>query len=253
MKVDVIILAGAKNQGALKACSQHEYEALIEINNAPMIEYVLYAVRMAKYVERVAVVGPTEALRPLVGKKIDFLIEDKGKIVDNIIEGLNVLQSNRKVLIITSDIPLISSDTIDNFIAECESINADVYYPIISKEANQCTFPDSQRTYARLREGTYTGGNIFIIQPKVLDNAAEFLRKLVIWRKKPIKLSQLFGIKFILKFVLGLLTISELEERVYKITGFTAAALIFDYPEIGFDVDKPSDLNLIEKYLKLAN
>ncbi|AZR74525.1 hypothetical protein BBF96_14700 [Anoxybacter fermentans] len=252
MKVDAILLAGARNQGPLRECSQSEYEALIEINGIPMIEYVVRAARNARSVERIAVVGPVEILRPYLKDQVDFLIESREQIVENIKAGIETLKSNRKILILTSDIPLISAETIDLFVSHCKSCDADFYYPIISKEANQSKFPGTQRTYARLREGTFTGGNIFILNPSVIEIASEFIHKLVTWRKKPLKLSRLFGLKFIIKFVLGSLTISELEERLKEITGCSAITLIFEYPEIGFDVDKPSDLALMEKYMQQA-
>lgn len=253
MKVDVIILAGAENKGPLQECSSSGYEALIEINGLPMVEYVIQAVRGSDAVERMAVVGPVEILQSQLSGQVDYLVQSKDSIVANIQEGIRALGGERNILILTSDIPLINTGAIDQFIQSCQERQADVYYPIISKEANTNRFPGTQRTYARLREGTYTGGNIFILNPQVIDAAAEFIDRLVTYRKKPLKLSQLFGLKFIVKFVLGRLKIRELEERVYKLTGFTAAALVLDYPEIGFDVDKPSDLLFMEQYMKKAN
>ncbi|MCK4258663.1 MAG: nucleotidyltransferase family protein [Halanaerobiales bacterium] len=250
MKVDVVILAGAENKGLLRECSDSDYEALIEIKGVPMVKYVVQAALGAELVERVAVVGPVDILRPYL-EEVDILVNSKAQIVENISAGIKALQSDRNILILTSDIPLIQSDTIDFFINQCNTREADCYYPIISKEANQSRFPGTQRTYARLRDGVYTGGNIFSIHPRVVDEATDFMRKLVTWRKNPLKLSQVFGLKFIFKFITGRLTISELEKRVHKITGFSAAALVCEYPEIGFDVDKPSDLAFMEKYIGL--
>lgn len=252
MKVDVIILAGAENKGPLQECSSISYEALIEINGLPMVEYVIQAVQGAETVERIAVVGPVDMLQSRLSDQVDFLVQSKDSIIANIQEGIHALGAQRNILILTSDIPLINSLVIDQFIQLCEQRKADCYYPIVSKEANLSRFPGTKRTYARLKEGIYTGGNIFVLNPQVINGAAQFINKLVTYRKKPIKLSQLFGIKFIVKFVLGRLKIRELEERVEKLTGFSAAALVLDYPEIGFDVDKPSDLMFMEDYIQKA-
>ncbi len=253
MKVDAILLAGAKNHGALRECSTLEYEALIEVNGVPMIDYVVEAARSAVSVERIIVVGPEEWLKPHLKDRVDYVVEGTDQIIENLSKAIEVLGKEKKVLIITSDIPMISSAAIDRFVAQCEDREVDFYYPIISKEANLQRFPGTQRTYARLREGTYTGGNIFVLNPVVIDQAEDFMNKLVTWRKKPLKLSQLFGVKFICKFVLGRLTITELEQRLKKITGCSAATLVCESPEIGFDIDKPSDLDLIEKFMGQAN
>lgn len=249
MKVDAILLAGARNQGALKECSPLEYEALIEIKGVPMINYVFDAVRDAQSVEKIVVVGPVAALTSHLEGKDTHIIESSNHIVDNIIRGLKVVGRGRKVLIITSDIPMINSETIDQFVAKCAGLDVDFYYPIISKQANLAKFPDTKRTYARLREGTYTGGNMVIINPEVIEQAKELISKVVTYRKKPFKLSQLFGLKFIVKFILGKLTISELEDRLKKITGISAVTLICELPEIGFDIDKPSDLEMVKSML----
>lgn len=249
MKVDVIIMAGAKNTGALRECSQSDYEALIAIRGVPMIDYVVESARQAKSVGRIAVVGPVAELQPHLADKVEMVVEGKEKLLENIQLGIQALKPERKVLILCSDIPLISPEAIDEFVSQCVGREVDVYYPIISKEANLERFPGTHRTYARLREGTYTGGNMFIINPVVIDGAMEFANKMITWRKKPLKMSQAFGVIFIVKFVLGCLSIAELERRVQKITGFSAAAVIVRHPEIGFDVDKPSDLEMMEKYI----
>lgn len=253
MKVDVIIMAGAKNTGALKECCSIDYEALIPIHGVPMVQYVARAARQARSVERIAVVGPAQMLRPHLQEMVDLLVEGQTGMIDNIRAGMEALHTERKVLILCSDIPMVRPEVIDDFVAQCEARNADFYYPIISKETNLTRFPGTRRTYARLKEGTYTGGNIFMMNPAIVEGATDFMRKMITWRKKPLKLSQAFGFKVIFKFALGNLSVSELECRVRKITGFSAAALVVTHPEVGFDVDKPSDLEMMEKFLQTAN
>ena len=42
---------------------------------------------------------------------------------------------------------------------------ADLCYPIV-KGTKGCQYPDMERTYVKLKEGKYTGGNVFVI-PKL--------------------------------------------------------------------------------------
>lgn len=251
MAVDVLILAGARNNGPLKEITATEHEALIKINNTPMVEYVIRAVNRASLTENVVVVGPRREIERSVSEKVDLIVDSGDTLVENIQKGMAAIGGADYVLLITSDIPLITKDVIDEFITTClEESEADVYYPIIPKEQNLAKFPSVKRTYVHLAEGIFTGGNMVLIKPDFLKNTLGLLEKVILWRKKPWKLSQLLGVKFIFKFITGNLSINEIEKRVAKITGYKGRGMITKHPEIGFDVDKPSDLILMrDKYI----
>jgi len=60
MQVDAIVLAGAKNDGKLREVSPSPYEAMILINDRPMLSYVVDALKQSKQVGRIVVVGYPE-------------------------------------------------------------------------------------------------------------------------------------------------------------------------------------------------
>ncbi len=250
MEIDVLILAGGRNRGKLKKYSATDYEALIRMNNIPMVEYVILAVKKAAKTGKIAVVGPKEKLESSINEKVDLIVETTNSMVDNIEKGVDELAPEKYVLIATSDIPLISADMVDAFISFCQNKQADIYYPIISKEKTREKFPDSEKTYVRLRDGSYTGGNIVIIKPEVLGGILEILKKVMLCRKKPWKLSRLLGLRFLLKLLVGKLSLTEIEDRVTEIIGHNSISVKMDYPEIGFDVDKPGDLGIMNEYIK---
>ena len=64
---------------------------------------------------------------------------------DNLRLGIDSLQSDAKVLIVTSDIPLIAPEAIQDFIRRCDAVEADVYYPITTKEVNERKYPGVHR------------------------------------------------------------------------------------------------------------
>ena len=53
-----------------------------------------------------------------------------------------------------------------------------------------------------------------------------------------------------LKFLLHRLTLSDIELRASELLGFSGKAVVSHYPEIGMDVDKEEDWQLLEKYFK---
>jgi GTP:adenosylcobinamide-phosphate guanylyltransferase len=247
MKVDVLILAGGLNKGSLREYSAVKHEAMIKIGDIPMVEYVIKAANKAELTDKVAVIGPRKQIKEQVDQKIDLIVDAGESMIENVHKGIKKLKTQNHVLVITCDIPLIREEVIDEFINSCEDKEADIYYPIISKQKNTAKFPDVKRTYVRLAEGTFTGGNMAVIKPEILSNALDWFEKVIIWRKKPWKLSQLLGIKFIFKFILGNLSLQEIEDRITEVIGYKGLGLIIDHPEVGFDIDKPSDLELMRK------
>jgi hypothetical protein len=126
----------------------------------------------------------------------------------------------------------------------------DFFYPIISKENNLKKYPEVQRTYVHLKEGIYTGGNLVLVSPSIIQGPLDWYNKLLSLRKKPFKMSQMLGIKIIIKFIIRRLSIKDVEKKISNMIGHNCKALIVEHPEIGFDVDKPSDLKMMkEKYL----
>ena len=53
-----------------------------------------------------------------------------------------------------------------------------------------------------------------------------------------------------LKFLLHRLTLSDIELQASELLGFSGKAVVSHYPEIGMDVDKEEDWQLLEKYFK---
>jgi hypothetical protein len=53
------------------------------------------------------------------------------------------------------------------------------------------------------------------------------------------------GWTFLFQFVIGLLSLKGAERRVSEILGITGAVIQSSYPELGIDVDKESDLELV--------
>lgn len=254
--IDAILLAGAPNRGPLKDVSSAASEAMIEIAGRPMFSYVVDALRASPSIGRILVVGPPDVRRyaeqALREQRVES-VESGERMIDNLFRGLQPLAGDRMVLIATSDIPLLTAEAVEDFLARCKELGAgrqvDLYYPIVSKEANEAQFPGVKRTYVRLRDGTFTGGNLALITPKVAAEGREVIEQAFAMRKRPIRLARLFGVKFIFKFIFRRLTVGELEEGAFRILGFRGAAVPCPYPEIGIDVDKPDDLQLVEQVM----
>ncbi|MDW7675281.1 MAG: NTP transferase domain-containing protein [Bacillota bacterium] len=249
--MDALILAGSINNGKLRVCSDVENEALIPIGKKTMIEYVVDAIIQSPYIKKIVVVGPPEKMKPLFpnAKNLQF-VPGGDTVIKGVINGLKEINSNDKLLIVTSDIPLITGAVIDSFIQEClKHEEKELFYPIVPREVNDRKFPGVKRTYVKLKDGIYTGGNIFLVDPLIIPKCAAKAEEIVALRKSPFALAKLLGFSFIVKFVLKVLSISEAEKQVSRLLGVNGKAIISHEPEIGVDVDKPSDLEVVTSAL----
>lgn len=250
MAVNVILLAGAANTGPLRDVSPVANEALIDIGGKPMIQYVIDGLRQSSEVRRIAIVAPPGELEPHVtGENLEF-VPSAGHIIDNIVNATRVLPKDEQILIATCDIPLINGEIIDGLIALCREKPADLYYPIVEKSVGEKKYPYVKRTYVHLREGTFTGGNLFLVNPAIVERTAEKARGFLDYRKNPLKMVTLIGWSFLFRYLIFKnLTLSELEKKISDMWHVKGAVVICPWPEVGIDVDKPSDLQLARAVL----
>lgn len=242
---DAIILAGGENSEHLSKFSSQSYEAMIEIAGKPMVTFVADALAASPQVKRIFIMGPIPQLKKCDFPKDTILLEGGRTLVETIQLGMKALGHNNKVLVVTADIPLLTPEAIADFFRQCAAVEADLYYPIVSKEINNKYYPGNKRTYVRFKDGTYTGGNIFLVNPVIVPQCLAVAEKLIDNRKNPFKLCCLLGWGFVLKFLLGTLSLIKVRERVEALLGITGAVVQSRYPELGIDVDKPSDLELV--------
>lgn len=242
---DAIVLAGGENSERLSQFSSQSYEAMIEIAGKPMVTFVADALAAAPQVERIFIIGPVKQLANCNFPEKVSLVEGGSTIAQTILLGMEALGHQRKVLVVTADIPLLTPVAIDHFLNQCAEVEVDLYYPIVSKETNNQHYPGNKRTYVRFKDGIYTGGNIFLVNPAIVPQCLSAAGELIDNRKNPFKLCCLLGWGFVLRFLIGQLSLSKVKERVADILGITGAVIQSPYPELGIDVDKPSDLELV--------
>ncbi len=243
--INALILSGDKN----KDLSGGFTKALVRIKGKIMIEYVIDALDKSKLVNSITVVGSKEKLGLHIGKRVSSIVEGEGDLIDNTIIGLKPFKNDKRVLVLTCDIPYLTPEAVDHFVRASDKAGADLCYPIVERSVNELRFPDSKKTYARLRDGTFTGGNMFYVNPQVVERSEDIARRLVGFRKKPWKMCRVLGWDFVFKLITGSLTISGVERRMSQLLGIKLSAIISPYPEVGNDVDKIRDLSLARECL----
>lgn len=248
--MNAVILAG-DNQADIETIRVIN-KALLNICGRPMVEYVADALRESSHIDEISIVGPVDLLKKHLGQKLDYYFEEQGSFFENVDAAMQPFKEDANVIIVSSDIPMITGRVIDDFIDRCADKDADLCYPIVAKKTNQSMFPGFKRTYVKLKEDSFTGGNMFYINPRVIDSCRDFAIKLIEYRKAPWKTAGLLGIDLLTMLMLGRLSISYIEQRFSELLNIKAVAVISPFPQLANDVDKPSDIEMVEKYLSVT-
>lgn len=228
--MEAIVLGGGEEAWAVRYGVRSK--ALVPYRGRPMAEWVLSALAEAGLSS--IYVGENPGLSP----PPRLTLPDRGSMLENLEAAL--AHAGARVLVATADIPHLTPEAV-RFVLE-KAPEAALVYPIVPKEKVEARFPGSRRTYARLKEGTFTGGNLLLLDKALFFQALPLAKRVVALRKKPLALARLIGWDVLLKLLLGRLSLAELEARAERILGVKARALLTPYPEVGVDVDREEDL-----------
>ena len=245
---DAVVLAGGDNpQFADPAHPGPVLEALVDIDGKPMVVYVTEALAACPEVGRIFVVGPKARLEGCPFGPIVTIVEGGDTIFSTAAKGLSLVEEDRQTIVATSDIPLLTPESVSDFVRQAAPLNAEFCYPIVTKETCENQFPGVRRTYVRLKEGVFTGGNLFLVRPSVIQRCQQAAEEIIARRKAPLALCRLLGWRFVLGLLLGRLELPDLEKCVSKLLQLDGRVFVSRYAEIGLDVDKPSDLALVRQ------
>lgn len=247
---DALVLAGGGKADPLAELEGVVNKAFIPINNRPLISYILKALEDAPSIEKIIVTGPVVELKALQSNGYQIMVAGEGdSMLENITAALQMANQNRPCLVVTGDIPMLNAAVVEEFINLCAPHDADLYYPVLSEQTCLNSYPDTQRTYVRLKEGPVTGGNIGLISPSWFIRSRDRLELFISYRKKPLKLLRILPFTLILKYFFKTLSLKDLEQFLSRLLDMKAQAVQCDCAEIGLDVDKPSDLEQVRKLL----
>lgn len=233
MPVEAIVLAGGRSDDPLAQKFGVASKTLVPHQGRPLVEYTLEALTQAGL--DIIFVGPQAALNP----PPNISLPDRGSLIANLEAGINAARGE-KVLIATGDMPFLSGEAVRWVLQNAPQ--AGFVYSIIAKKTIEQRFPKMRRTYARIREGSFTGGNIVLVDTKLFFTALPLLKRALELRKNPLALAQMIGFGTLLRVLLGQADIAGLEAKVSQIIGVPARALITPYAEVGVDIDKEEDL-----------
>lgn len=254
MSVATLVLAGgrikARDADAWSPCLGPGVtnRALLDLNGTTMLERVLAPVRVAAP-GRIFVAGDVplpEGCLPASGGET---------LLDTLLNGVAALDRDEtRLLVVTADIPFLTVEAIADVLTRSPK-DAAFVYPIV--EASRCyeRFPEMKRTVVKTAQGTFTGGNLVLIDAAFAREKAGVIRAAYAARKSPLKLAGMLGLGTLGRLLVSsiypaALPIPYLEVAVGRLLGgASVCALDTPFPEIGADIDRPEDVPLARKLL----
>jgi CTP:molybdopterin cytidylyltransferase MocA len=225
-----------------------KHKALIPIAGEPMILHVARSLADSGYVQHLVIVGlgPEEDVAfPLPAT----FVPEAGGIVENFLAGAAALEQiapgAERLILCSTDIPLVTGEMIRYLVDTALASGADICYTVVQREVMEARFPGSGRTFVRLKEGQFAGGDVHVINPAVLSSNRQLMDEILGARKNYLAQARIIGVGFLLKLLLRRLTIADGERKGEQIFGVPCHVLPARYAELGMDVDKPRQLDQV--------
>jgi GTP:adenosylcobinamide-phosphate guanylyltransferase len=254
--MDCIVTAGGLPgpDDPLYEYTQGRPKALLEMEGRTMLERVMDALQSSRHVERIVLVGLEDEMGMKFLRPIDQYLPDHGSLVGNVLAGLRWLRQDKpdldSILFCSSDLPAMTAANVDSFVESCAPYNKGIYYIFTPREAMEARFPESKRTYVKLKGLEVAGGDMAIAKADLADNNEELWRALTDARKHAWKLASKIGLGMLLKFLFRRLSIEDIEQTAERIIG-QPSKIVLDAPaEIAMDVDKPAQIELLRADLR---
>lgn len=246
MNFDVIMPAGGRINGAFAAETGVEVKALLPIGETTMLEHTLHELRASHQIGRCVVIGPDILKHHPSIDFADAVIPEGDTGPDNIFRGIDWLKTANngrhadRVMIVTTDLPFVTSEIIADFIEACPS-NADICAPIIKRDEFSSKFPDSPIEYVRLNDGEWTMGCAFLINPVALEANRRHIDDIFAVRKSQLGMVRMLGLSFIARFLTRRLSVPHIQRRCSEIVGCSVCGVMNCAPELAFDIDSQDE------------
>ncbi len=253
--IDAVLMAGRvlEEKDELLKYAGVRKKSLIKIGGKEMVRYVVEAIAGCPRVDHIVLVGlgPEDGVE--LGVPVEY-VAARGDILDNCMAGMDHLEainpSVEWVIFSSTDIPLLTTEVVDYFIDACLESEADISYAVVEKSVMEARYAEAGRTFVTLRDGSFAGGDMFMIRSSAVQANLPLIHRIIDARKSPWRLVKLIGLKMIFKFLTRQLTIAEAEELVSRALNCRSKAILSSYAEIGMDVDKVHQLQFVRAIIE---
>lgn len=254
----VLVLAGSRGpDDPLTRATGLRHKALLPVAGVPMLLRVLRALAATPEVARIAVCIEDPALIAQLLAEFRREIGARALIVETLTAAASPSRSaaaglaklGTPLLVTTADHALLQSAWVSHFLRH-QPAGATATVALARAESVLRDVPGTQRTFLRFADGAYSACNLFYLARPEAAQLLQLWQQVEALRKQPVKMLRLLGIHYALGYRFGWLRLAQATRRLGALAGgVTVAAVEMPYGRAAVDVDKPSDLELVERLL----
>ena len=148
------------------------------------------------------------------------------------------------LLVATADHPLLSAEMIETFIAG--AAGSDAAFAVVERAVVERAHV-TKRTWIKFSDGHYTGANLFALATPAARGSLAVWGRAEKDRKRALKLLSFFGPEILLRAFTRTIGMENAVAKIGRKLGIRLTAVRLPYAEAAIDVDKPSDLELVEQ------
>ncbi|MEO6248079.1 MAG: nucleotidyltransferase family protein [Sphingomicrobium sp.] len=219
---------------------------LIPVGGEAMVRRPVRALLAARGIGRVRVVTQqVDVIEAALDPNPLLSVEASGSTIAATIEAMLEDPSTAfPLLVTTADHALLTSAMVEEFMAR--AAGADLAIGTVERTALMKRLPGTKRTWIGFRGGAYSGANLFGF------GSREALRAVALWRgveqnrKKGWRMLIAFGPTLLLGAGLKLRTVEQSLASIGKRLDLDLRCILMSDPLAAVDVDKPTDLVLVE-------
>ncbi len=252
----LVLAAGRGTSDPMTKASGASHKCLLPVAGVPMLIRVLDALAASTTVGRIfvsiedpSIIADAEGLAGLRDRAAIETIVSADRASSSVGQALRSGELEFPVLVTTADHALLSAAMVEDFCTRSTDSSADLTAGLAEAATILGAYPGAARTFLKFADGRYSGCNLFTFNTRTALNAVDFWKRIEQDRKKPWRLVGAFGLMPLLIYLTGRASLNKAFELGSKRLGVTAKPIIMTQAEAAIDVDKPEDLELVERIL----
>ena len=249
-----IISAGGypKPDESLYPITQGGNKALIDIGGKPMLQWILDALNGCQRIEQVILVGLPEGVKVQSHHPLTR-VDNHGDLFENVRAGAETLlrldPAAEISLLLPVDVPAVTTKMIDWMIDRINGQPYDIFYSVVERSVMEKRYPQSKRTYTHLKGMEICGGDVHAFRPAIAAQDNPLWERILAARKNPLKQASLVGLDTLFLLLTRQMTLEQTAAFISRKLGVRGQAVLLPYAEMGMDVDKDFQLEIMRNEL----
>jgi CTP:molybdopterin cytidylyltransferase MocA len=252
--VNALILAGSRGpDDPMAKAAGVTHKALLPVAGVPMLLRVVEALRATGGIERIyvciedaRVIFQVPGLEALHRARVLELVPAAESPAASVAAALRHIDLSQPLLVTTGDHPLLTPAILQRFL-ESAPKDCDLAVALAPADVVAAAYPGAIRTFYRLGKQRFSGCNLFLVRSHKVASVADFWRRMEAYRKRPLLLIWEVGPLALVKVLLGLMNAEQAFACLSRKAGATIRHVELPIAEAAVDVDKPADLELVER------